>query len=326
MRFLVTGASGFIGSNVAIELQKRGTVVGLCNISPGSKENLKNFKGEFIQGDIRTFDYGSLGQFDAVFHQAAITDTTVTDRELMFSTNVEAFRKILEYALGSGCRKVVYASSAATYGKGKVPMKESDPPTPANIYGESKVEMEKVAKDFCKKHPEMSVIGLRYFNVYGPNEIHKIKAASMIYQLYNQISSGKPPRVFKGGEQFRDFIYVKDVVLANLKALEFDLNSPLPNGERERASEAALVAKRSGVRGHTVFNVGTGVPTSFNQVIEVLNSALGANKPTEYFDNPYSFYQDQTQADMSLSKKVLGLQCQFTPEEGIRDYVKWLSR
>ena len=301
MRFLVTGASGFIGSNLAVELSKKHSVVGLCNISPGSKENLKDFKGDFFKGDIRSYDYGSLGKFDAIFHQAAVTDTTVMDPKLMFSTNVDAFIKILKFAAGTGCRKVVYASSAATYGKGKVPMKETDAPAPANIYGESKVEMEKAARDFSRKNPSMSIVGLRYFNVYGPREVHKIKAASMIYQLYHQISSGKAPRVFKWGEQFRDFIYVKDVVLANLKALEFK-----PEGA-------------------FAFNVGTGVPTSFNKVLEVLNQALRADKPTDYFDNPYGFYQDQTQADTAYAAKTMGFKCQFTPETGIQDYVNILK-
>ncbi|OGR78453.1 MAG: hypothetical protein A3I11_02320 [Elusimicrobia bacterium RIFCSPLOWO2_02_FULL_39_32] len=300
MRFLVTGATGFIGSNLAFELQKKGSVVGLCNSTPGSKENLKNFKGEFFKGDIRFFDYDSLGKFDAIFHQAAITDTTVMDKELMLGTNVEAFIKILEFALRTGCKKVVYASSAATYGKGKVPMRETDIPAPANIYGESKVEMEKAALLFAKKNPQISLVGLRYFNVYGPNETHKLNAASMVFQLYSQIASGKSPRIFKWGEQFRDFIYVKDVALANLKAWEFS--------------------------GSGVFNVGTGIPTTFNQIIQIINSALGANKPTDYFDNPYDFYQDQTQADMGFSNQVLGFKCQFSPESGIRDYVKILEK
>jgi hypothetical protein len=136
MRFLVTGASGFIGSNLAHELERKGhEVVGLCKMDPGAMDNLKGFKGRFVQGDIRTFDYASLGKFDAIFHQAAITDTTVMDKELMVSTNITAFEKILRYAHDTGCGKVVYASSAATYGKGKVPMRETDTPAPANISG-----------------------------------------------------------------------------------------------------------------------------------------------------------------------------------------------
>lgn len=299
MRYLVTGASGFIGSNCALELQKNHEVVGFCNMDPGSMDNLRDFKGRFVKGSLLDFDYAPLGKFDAIFHQAAITDTTVTDEKLMHATNVVAFQRLLDYALATGCKKVVYASSAATYGKSKPPMRETDTPAPANIYGESKVEMEKVAREFCARNPGFSAVGLRYFNVYGPNEVHKLKAASMVYQLYKQISSGNAPRIFKWGEQYRDFIYVKDVVLANIKASEY--------------------------KGSGAFNVGTGVATSFNKVIEVLNSALGKSKPTEYFENPYSFYQNETQADTSLAQKEMGFQCQFTPEQGIRDYVKILE-
>ncbi len=299
MRVLVTGASGLIGSNVALELARTHSVVGLCNISPGSMEYLKGSNVEFVKGDITRFDFSALGKFEAIFHQAAITDTTVTDRAAMFSTNVDAFLKLLEYAQRTGCRKVVYASSAATYGKGKVPMRETDTPAPANIYGESKVEMERVAKAFVAKHPEMSAVGLRYFNVYGPNEFHKAKAASMVYQLYKQIAADQSPRIFKWGDQFRDFIYVKDVALANVAASEY--------------------------KGSGAFNVGTGIPTSFNQVIAIINKALGKNKPTDYFDNPYNFYQDETQADMTLSRKELKFECRFTPETGITDYVRILE-
>src|SRR5262245_57990768 len=118
MNVLVTGAGGFIGANVAIALEAKGHAVhALDHFKVGVKDNLKNFKGKVHAGDIRTFDYASLGKLDAVFHQAAITDTTVTDEKLMMSTNVEAFEKILANAKKTGCPKVVYASSAAVYGK-----------------------------------------------------------------------------------------------------------------------------------------------------------------------------------------------------------------
>ncbi len=295
MAFLVTGAAGLIGRNIALELQNAGKVFALDDLSVGRKDNLAGFRGEVITADIRTVDYSKFaGDLEAIFHEAAITDTTVTDVSLMDSVNVDAFKRLLDYAKKAGCKKIIYASSAATYGKGKVPMSESDKPSPANIYGESKVKMEAVAKDFVKENPGFSVVGLRYFNVYGPGEVHKKKAASMIYQLYLQVEAGKNPRVFKWGEQFRDFIYVKDVVAANLRAMDYG---------------------KSGV-----FNVGTGTPNTFNRIIEVLNKVTGKSLKPEYFDNPYDFYQEQTHADMRLSNSELGFSAKYDLESGIKDY------
>ena len=299
MRVLVTGAAGFIGSNLCWTLAQRGaTLFALDDLSVGKEENLRDFRAEILRGDIRTFPYETLGKLDAVFHQAAITDTTVTDARRISSINVEATRRILDYAKKSRCPKVVYASSAAVYGKGTVPMKESHTPSPANLYGESKSEMDRLAMEFAKENPEISLVGLRYFNVYGPRETHKGGASSMIYQLHRQISSGKRPRIFKWGEQYRDFIYVKDVVSANLKALEFP---------------------RSGI-----FNVGMGNPTTFNKIIEILNSLLESHAPTEYFDNPYPFYQEKTFADTQKAKDLLRFEAQVGPEEGIADYLNAL--
>lgn len=301
MKFLVTGAAGLIGSNLALELQKHGKVIALDDLSAGKRESLVRFKGDFMHADIRTANYPKfLKKCDAIFHEAAITDTTITYKHLVFSVNVDAFKRLLIYAKSIGCKKIVYASSAATYGKGKVPMKETDRPAPANIYGESKVRMEQVAKAFLKENPDFSVIGLRYFNVYGPGETHKKKAASMIYQLYLQLAAGKNPRIFKWGEQYRDFIYVKDVVGANLKALKY---------------------KKSGI-----FNIGTGTLNTFNRVIEVLDKAMKKNLQPEYFDNPYGFYQERTEADMTRSRAELKFAPQYDLEKGIKDYVSILKK
>ncbi|MFA5336087.1 MAG: ADP-glyceromanno-heptose 6-epimerase [Candidatus Omnitrophota bacterium] len=301
MKFLVTGAAGLIGSNLALELQKHGKTIALDDLSAGKKDNLSRFKGAAVIADIRKVDYSKfLDRCDAIFHQAAISDTTVMDRNLMLSVNVDAFKRLLIYAKSIGCKKIIYASSAATYGKGKVPMKETDRPVPANIYGESKVRMEQVAKAFVKENPDFSVVGLRYFNVYGPGEVHKKKSASMIYQLYLQMAAGKNPRVFKWGEQYRDFIYVKDVVAANLKAMAY--------------------------KGSGVFNVGTGTPATFNEVIGALNKALKKDLTPEYFDNPYGFYQDRTHADMALSSTMLKFKAKYDIGKGIKDYVSILKK
>jgi len=120
----------------------------------------------------------------------------------------------------------------------------------------------------------------------------------MIYQLYRQISAGKAPRVFRGGEHRRDFVYIKDVIALTLRAVE--------------------------APGSDVFNCGSGRSFSFNEVIEQINRTLSAHLPTDYFDNPYSFYQPHTEANMTKAKSILGFQPSWAPEAGIPDYVRSL--
>lgn len=298
MRALVTGGAGFIGSNLALELESKGNdVVVLDDFTSGHFENLKGFAGDMVAADlVKAQDWVyRVGSVDAVFHQAAITDTTVTDQKRMLEVNVEAFRNVLEFAAETGAKRVVYASSAGVYGAGATPMREGQKPEPLNVYAFSKRVMERVAADFQRENPAMRVVGLRYFNVYGPRETFKKAAASMIWQLSGQIIAGKRPRIFKWGEQFRDFIYVKDVVAANMKAAEAETGG--------------------------VFNVCTGKPTTFNKIIETLNAVLGTKLETDFFDNPYSFYQNETLGDPSGAKSVLGFEARYSIEEGIRDYL-----
>ena len=180
-RALVTGAAGFIGSNLCWELAARGwRVVGLDDFSAGSFENLRGFPGEVVAADFGDTAYWSsrVGKIDAVFHQAAISDTTVMDQALMMSVNVEKFRDLLAWAAKSKVKKVVYASSAATYGDAPVPQREDAELRPMNVYGFSKSVMETVGSSA----KGVKAVGLRYFNVYGAREAHKNKSASMIWQ------------------------------------------------------------------------------------------------------------------------------------------------
>jgi ADP-L-glycero-D-manno-heptose 6-epimerase len=156
MKALVTGGAGFIGSNIAMELDKEHEVTVLDNFSNGSEKNLEGFTGKIIKDSIVDFDWQKL-DVDVVFHEAAISDTRVMDEDLMMQTNVEAFRKMLEWASQNNV-KVIYASSAAVYGNSPAPHRVSQPLTPLNIYGKSKVEMDKVATEYFDK---MHVIGLR---------------------------------------------------------------------------------------------------------------------------------------------------------------------
>ena len=315
-KILVTGGSGFIGSNLALEIQKRYPKAAMTVVDDFRCSSFKNLIG--FNGDVMAYNVADPAfmaalkgkSFDTIFHMASITDTTVLDEKMMMFDNVEGFRNIL--SLASRVKSdVVYASSAAVYGNGPAPLKlngkgkknsgehqppafkESDAGTPNNIYGYSKWTMEKLAASYAGK---FKIVGLRFFNVFGPRETFKGKAASMIYQLYLQMKAGRRPRIFKYGEQRRDFIYVKDVVEAILLA---------PNSKK-----------------NTAFNVGTGRPTTFNALIAAINEALGTSYEPEFFDNPYDFYQDFTQADMSHAQKTVSFKCRFTTREGILDYVR----
>lgn len=300
-KYLVTGGAGFIGSNIAKTLEAQGHEVTVLDdfSKNGHFKNLIGFKGDVITADL--FEYMPTDMyFDAIFHEAAITDTTVMDQKAMMEQNVEAFKNLLNFAAENDIKKVIYASSAATYGNGPVPNVETQPTHPENVYGFSKVIMDNVARQFAEDNNDMTIIGLRYFNVYGPGEYFKGKMASMVYQLYNQMKAGNRPRVFKYGEQQRDFVYVKDIVKINLCALN--------NG------------KETGV-----YNAATGIPRDYNAIIACLNKELGTKLEPEYIDNPYPFFQLKTQADMTLAKEKLGYEPDYSLEAGIADYVSILE-
>ncbi len=299
MKALVTGGTGFIGSNLALNLENMGwEVLVLDDFSCGHFKNLLGFHGDVIAESILNVDLSCFDDLDVVFHQAAITDTTLMDQKRMIEVNVEGFRRLLTFAVR---RQIpfIYASSAGTYGLSSAPQKEEQAGKPINIYGFSKWIDDCLAKKYMSKHKSL-IVGLRYFNVFGPREGHKGKMASMVWQLAQQMLSGKRPRIFKWGEQKRDQVYIKDVVRATLLALE---------------------AKESGI-----VNIGTGRTISFNYIIKILNQVLGTNYMPDYFDNPYKeFYQEHTQADLSLTKKLLGYEPKWSFEEAVKDYMNWLK-
>ncbi len=303
-QLLITGGAGFIGSNLAIALQKRGyhnlTIVD--NFSSGAPDLIRGLKNiNLIREDITNsgfFDKLKKERFEVIFHQAANTDTTYSNDKAMIFNNVESFRNVLNFAIVSGA-KLIYASSAAVYGNGPIPMKEHQKLLPLNSYASSKCMIDKLAKDAIRER-NISIIGLRYFNVYGPKEAHKGKSSSMIWQLSRTIKEKKSPRIFKYGLQARDFIYVKDVAEANIRAME----------SKERG----------------IFNIGTGTTVTFNRIIEILNEIFGTSFQPDYFDNPYNFYQNHTQADTNLASKILKWKSRFSIEEGIKDYFNSIKK
>jgi len=301
-RILITGGAGFIGANLAAALIKKPgvDVVVVDDFSFGDWKNLVHVDCEVRAGSIADpvlHQEIASGAYSAILHQGAISDTTVLDQRRMLEINTNAFAAMLEASCKSGTR-MIYASSAATYGNAPAPNRVGGIEEPANIYGFSKLSMDRIAFRWHDRHPS-TVTGLRYFNVYGPGESHKGTTASMILQLYNQIKMGKRPRLFKHGEQQRDFVYIRDVISANLAALE---------------------APRSGI-----CNVGSGTARCFNDIISNLEVLLNRKLDVDYFDNPYDFYQNYTEADISDTTELLGWKPAWTLEKGMAEYIKLLE-
>lgn len=314
---LITGGAGFIGSNLAFYFQEHFPQANVVifdifrseatfsngNLqSFGHYKNLVGFHGDIVCGNLNNDkDLALLDayNFDYIFHEAAISDTRVYDQEIVMQTNVNSFYTILEKAKKDNAT-LIYASSAATYGSLPSPQtvgKES----PENPYGFSKYAMDQIAYRYMKENPEMTIVGLKYFNVYGAREFFKDKTASTVIQFGHQILSGKAPRLFEGSDQIlRDFVYIKDVIQANIKA---------------------CAAKKSGV-----YNVGTGKPRSFQDIADILQKELDTDYGTEYFPNPFTGYQMHTQAEVATSKEYLGYEAEWELEEGIKDYIEEIKR
>ena len=303
LNLLVTGAAGFIGSSLVLELQERfpnSRLSAIDDFRSGDFKNLGGYRGDFVAGDLAKLNWRQQfgdEKFDAIFHLASITDTTNHNQFEQTHDNVESFRRLLEFARPNQTR-VIFASSASIYGATTEASAESTVAAPANIYAFSKAIMDNLATRFARENTDWMIVGLRYFNVYGPREAHKGIPASMILHLSRQIKEGKRPRIFKHGEQKRDFVYVKDIVQGTLRSLE---------------------AKERGI-----YNLGSGQARSFNELIAVLNHSLGTNFEAEYFDNPHAHYQNHTEADLTNVRKALDYEPQFSLEKGVADYMRWL--
>ena len=303
LNLIVTGGAGFIGSNLTLALQEKfpdACLTVIDDFRSGNFKNLAGYRGDVVARNLALLDWREQfgdEKFDAIFHLASITDTTLHDQFEQVHDNVESFRRLLNFARPTKTR-IIYASSASTYGAVTQTSVESNSAAPANAYSFSKVIMDNIARRAAAESPDWIIIGLRYFNVYGPREAHKGVPASMVYHLAQQMKAGQRPRIFKHGEQKRDFVYVKDAVEGSIRAFD---------------------AQTSGI-----YNLGSGHARSFNELVDVLNKCLGTNLQPDYIDNPHAHYQNFTQADLTNARSALGYEPRFRLEDGVRDYMQWL--
>ena len=315
---LITGGAGFIGSSLAFYFQENhpdakvvildafrsGETLSNGNLkSFGHFKNLIGFKGEIISGDINDKKLLQTLQtnykFDYIFHEAAISDTTALEQDLMIKTNVNAYKDLLDLAVAHNAN-MIYASSAATYGDAASPQRVGRE-APQNVYGFSKLSMDYLSREYMKT-VNISIVGLRYFNVYGPREYFKNTTASMVLQFGHQILAGKNPRLFEGSDKIlRDFIFIEDIIQANIKAMK---------------------PKESGI-----YNVGTGKARSFQDIVDILQRELGTSLICEYIPNPFvGRYQFHTEADITESIEGLGYAPAYEMEDGIKAYIAEIER
>lgn len=322
---IVTGGAGFIGSNLVAGLQARGLVdIVVCD-RMGDSDKWKNLAKRELRDVVhpdRLFDYlyRHADKISAIFHMGAISSTTETDVDLIIDTNFVTTRRLWKWCGINGVR-FIYASSAATYGTGEHGFRDDESPKaleklrPLNPYGWSKHLFDRRAlriahgemPDEVKEKIPPQWAGLKFFNVYGPNEYHKGEQMSVACKLYPQVIAGAAARLFKSnhpdftdGGQLRDFIHVEDCV----KVMLWFLDNPDKSG---------------------LFNVGTGKGRSFNDLATAVFTAAGKPPKINYVDMPQALqdrYQNFTEADMSKLRAAGYKEPFLELEEGVRRYVQ----
>ncbi|CDY75983.1 ADP-L-glycero-D-manno-heptose-6-epimerase [Caballeronia glathei] len=327
MTIIVTGAAGFIGSNIVKALNERGEerVIAVDNLTRADKfKNLVDCEiADYLDKTtfVERFARGDFGRVRAVFHEGACSDTMETDGRYMMENNFRYSRDVMDACLRQNVQ-FLYASSAATYGGSSRFVEERELEKPLNVYGYSKFLFDQIVRQTLPK-AKSQIVGFRYFNVYGPRETHKARMASVAFHNFNQFRAEGKVKLFgdyngyAAGEQTRDFVSVEDVAKVNL----FFFDHPEKSG---------------------IFNLGTGRAQPFNDIASTVVNSLRAIEGEaalslaelvqrgliEYIPFPDALrgkYQCFTQADQS-KLRAAGYDAPFlSVQEGVDRYVRWLS-
>ena len=296
MKFVVTGGAGFIGSNIVKQLLKQNhTPIVIDNLCRGKIERISSPDIEFHKVDIRNIDQLKkiLKNSDGIFHQAALTDVqeSFTKQEEYNDVNVKGTENIFKIAKEFNL-KVVYASSSSVYGNPeKIPITENSKRDPINPYGKTKLDDEFIAEKYSKD--SVSIIGLRYFNVYGKGQTGSY--AGVITKFINKLKENKDPIIFGSGIQVRDFIFVEDVALANIAAMKSNVN----NG---------------------FFNIGTGITTSIKQLAKIMIDLSNLKLEIQY-EKALDGDVNNSQANTNLTESALKWKYSVKLKDGLKTII-----
>jgi UDP-glucose 4-epimerase len=311
-KILVTGGAGFIGSHIVGRLLDESyDVTVLDDFSKGRLENLapymelKNF--HLVKGDIRDFDLVRrvIKDVDAVFHEAAFVSVvlSIEDPVLVNEVNVTSTLNLLKAAVDSGVKRFVFASSAAVYGETASPLMVEEMPTaPTSPYGVSKLAAESYTRSFYKTYG-LETVALRYFNVYGPRQSFDIQSGygGVITLFLRRLARNMDLIIYGDGEQTRDFVYVQDIVRANMLALH----------------------SKTAAGGY--FNIGSGSRTTVNEVARALKSSLGKEYIKSIYADPRPGEVKHGYADIGKAKSALDYDPRFGFEEGVAHLIDWFK-
>ncbi|GAA0218658.1 NAD-dependent epimerase/dehydratase family protein [Halobaculum roseum] len=294
-RVLVTGGAGFIGSNLANTLAAAGNdVIALDNGYLGTPENL-SADVEFVEADVLDEDLPT--DVDCVFHLAALSSRQMLEENPRQGArvNIEGFVNVVEQARADGCDTVVYASTSSAYGSRTEPSPEDMDLEASTGYDASMLGRERYAEYYNDFYDDLTCAGARFFSVYqgyGGAEGHKGEYANTVSQFADDIANGESPVLWGDGTQTRDFTHVDDIV---------------------RGLEAIADHELTGV-----YNLGTGDPYSFNEMVELINDALGTDVEPAYEPIPLENYVHDTCADITRIREATGWEPQVDFEEGVR--------
>ena len=296
MKYLVTGGAGFIGSNLVDELLKNGNeIIVVDNLTTGSLDNVSTFKDKikFIKADVSdVLSREDLKGIDGIYH-LGVPSTTLLYRNdpWLVGAAINGFISVLELAKRENC-KIVWASSSSLYNGNKPPFREDMPVLVKDLYTEARYAMERMAKLYNDFYGVKSV-GFRFFSVYGLHEEAKKTFANLVSQFLWAMRKNEAPLIYGDGTQTRDFTFVGDIVNGFVAGMASDIDCD-------------------------IFNLGTSRCYSLNELVAAINKILGKNIVPVYEKNPLKNYVQETLADISKVKNVLGWQAKVSLDEGIK--------